>query len=384
MEEMREVKMEEIPTMGAVPQKSRTGLRVRLTVSVFMALAIIMMGSCDKRERLYVYNWTYYLPYSVIEKFEEEYNVRVIYDEYPSNEDMYAKIMASNRKGLLGWFSRLFGRSYDIVFPSADYVSIMMDQELFSRIDKSKIPNIANIDPAVLLQTTYDPQMEYSVPYYFGAAGVIVNKAKVPVFEESWSIFARTDLAGHMTMLDDMREVMGDALVYLGYSVNTVNPPEIMAARDLINNSWKPNIVKFDADAFAKGYANGDFWVIQGYAEAVYEEIAEDYEMMANTVFFIPKEGGPAYIDSMCILRDARNIELAHKFINFIHKPEIYAEIVDGLYLPATVNIPARGYKKVPAWYSAEDLAQVELKMDIGSTLDLYNNAWFDSIRIGD
>jgi len=384
MEEMREEKMEEIPIYGAVPKMSQAGLRVRLAASSFLALAMIMMGSCDKRERLYVYNWTYYMPNSVIEKFEEEFDVRVIYDEYPSNEDMYAKIMASNRKGLLGWFSRLFGRSYDIVFPSADYVSIMMDQGLFSRIDKSKIPNIANIDPAVLLQTTYDPQMEYSVPYYFGAAGVIVNKAKVPVFEESWSIFARTDLAGHMTMLDDMREVMGDALVYLGYSVNTSVPSQITAARDLINNSWKPNLVKFDADAFAKGYASGDFWVVQGYAEAVYDEIVENREMLANTVFFIPKEGGPAYIDSMCILRDAKNVELAHKFINFIHRPDIHAEIVDGLYLPSTVNIPARAYKKVPAWYSAEDLKDVELKRDIGFTLDLYNNAWFDSIRIGD
>jgi len=133
-----------------------------------------------------------------------------------------------------------------------------------------------------------------------------------------------------------------------------------------------------------KGYANGDFWVVQGYPEVVYEEIAEDDYLMANTVFFFPEEGGPAYIDSMCILKGAKNIELAHKFIDFIHRPEIYAEFADTFGFPATANIPARNLKKGPSWYSAEDLANVELKMDLGSTLDLYNSAWFDSIRIGD
>ena len=383
MEEKREVKMEEIPIMDAVPQKSR-GLRARFTAFGFMALVIFFTAGCDNREKLYIYNWTYYTPPSVIEKFEEKYNVRVIYDEFASNEDMYAKIMATNRKGLLGWFSRLFGRTYDIVFPSADYVSIMISQDLFERIDKSKIPNIVHIDPAVLRQASYDSNMEYSVPYYFGAAGVIVNKARVPNFERSWSIFARQDLSGHMTMLDDMREVMGDALVYLGYSVNTAVPSQITAARDLINSSWKPNLVKFDADAFGKGYASGDFWVVQGYPEVVYEEIAEDPILIANTVFFLPEEGGPAYIDSMCILKGAKNIDLAYKFIDFIHQPEIYAEFADYFGFPATANIPARQFKKGPSWYSAEDLANVELKIDLGSTLDLYNKAWFDSIRLGD
>jgi spermidine/putrescine transport system substrate-binding protein len=226
--------------------------------------------------------------------------------------------------------------------------------------------------------------MDYSVPYYFGAAGVIVNTARVPDYERSWSIFAREDLNGRMTMLDDMREVMGDALAFLGYSVNTVVPSQITEARNLINNSWKPNLVKFDADSFGKGYANGDFWVVQGYPEVVFEEIADNPRLIAETVFFFPKEGGPAYIDSMCILKGSKNIELAHKFIDFIHRPEIYAEFADAFGFPATANVPARMYKTGPSWYSAEDLSNVELKIDVGSYLDLYNNAWFNSIRVGE
>jgi spermidine/putrescine transport system substrate-binding protein len=328
-------------------------------------------GGRSDPNRLYIYNWTYYTPDSVIEKFEKEYGVTIIYDEFASNEDMYAKIKAG-------------GSGYDIVFPSQDFVSIMIGQGMFEKIDKSKLPNLGNVDPAVLQKAAYDPNMDYSVPYYFGAAGIAVNTAKVPSFERSWSIFSRTDLQGRMTMLDDMREVMGDALKYLGYSVNTKNPREINAARDLINNQWKPNLVKFDAEAFGKGYADGEFWVVQGYPEVVFEEIGENEQLRKDTVFFIPPEGGPSYIDSMCILKGARHIDLAHKFIDFIHRPEIYAEFCDYFGFPATANIPARQYKRGASHYSAEELTRTELKYDLGETLELYNSAWFDTIRVGD
>jgi len=181
---------------------------------------------------------------------------------------------------------------------------------------------------------------------------------------------------------------MGDALVYLGYSVNSTNPQQIREARDLILHSWKPNLVKFDAETFGMGFANGDFWVVQGYPETVFEEIADNERMMRNTVFFIPQEGGPGYIDSMCILKDSKNIELAHKFINFIHEPEIYAMFADYFGFPATANAEARKYTNGfrgsgRSWYTAEDLVNVELKKDVGAALDMYNNAWLDSIRIG-
>jgi spermidine/putrescine transport system substrate-binding protein len=225
--------------------------------------------------------------------------------------------------------------------------------------------------------------MEYSVPYYWGAAGIVVNTSKVHDFEKSWSIFVRSVLRGRMTMLDDMREVMGDALVYLGYSVNSKNPLEIEAATNLVNNHWKPNLTKFDAESFGKGYANGEFWVVQGYPEVVFEEIAENEQLMKTTVFFIPSEGGPAYIDSMCILKGSIHTDLAHKFIDFIHRPDIYAEFCDEFGFPATANIPARQYKKGASWYEINELNATELKDDLGDTIDLYNDSWFNIIRPG-
>jgi spermidine/putrescine transport system substrate-binding protein len=109
------------------------------------------------------------------------------------------------------------GANYDLCFPSGDYVSIMIKEGMLAKIDKSALKNYGNIAPDVLAKSDFDPGNEYSIPYYMGAAGVAVNKTKVPEYERSWSIFARKDLAGKMIMLDDMREVLGDALKYLGY-----------------------------------------------------------------------------------------------------------------------------------------------------------------------
>lgn len=329
-----------------------------------MMLAAMVVTGCKKEtgKTLYLYNWTYYTPDSVIAKFEAEYGVKVVYDDYASNEDMYAKLKAG-------------GSGYDIVIPSGDYVSIMKSQDMLEKLDLAKIPNSKYIKADTLAKATYDPTMGYSMPYFMGAAGVAVNLEKVPQYEESWSIFARKDLAGRMTMMDDMREVLGDALKHLGYSVNTANPDELQKAFELVNNEWKPNLVKFDAEGFAKSFASGEFWVVQGYAEAVYAEVSE--EMRDKVAFFIPKkEGGPMYIDSMCIPKGARNIELAHKFINFILRPDIYAEFLDTFGFPSTIHTEAGALQKVKPYYDADSLVNCELKDDLGENLDKYNEVW--------
>jgi spermidine/putrescine transport system substrate-binding protein len=340
-----------------------------------MFTMLIAFSGCATKEskqaqsstRLFVYNWTYYTPDTILRKFEQEYGVTVVYDTYTSNEELYAKLLTG-------------GTGYDLVFPSGDYVSIMIKQGMLEKLDQSKLQNMGNLDPMVLQKAVYDPGMDYAVPYFFGAAGIAVNTARVPEYEKSWTIFGRTDLRDKMTMLDDMREVLGDALCSLGYSVNTVDPAEIAAARDLVNTVWKPNLLKFDAEAVGKGFANENFWVVQGYPEMVYEEISD--ELRANTVFFIPQEGGPAYIDSMCILKGARNTDLAYKFIDFIHRPDIYAEFTDYFGFPASANIPARALKKVTPYYTEEELRNVELKDDMGENLQLYDDAWL-TIRVG-
>ncbi len=334
-----------------------------------LAGSALSMISCSKKDSgkvagntLYLFNWTYYTPDSVLRNFEKEYGVTVKVDTFDSNEVMYAKLKA----GATG---------YDITFPSQDYTSIMIKQGMLKEIDMNQFPNAKYINPNLLKKVTYDPSMKYSVPYYMGAAGVAVNKLKVKDYEKSWNIFSRTDLKDHMAMMDDMREVIGDALVLLGKSVNTVDTTDLENAKNLINKSWRPNLVKFDAEGFGKSFASGDFWVCQGYAEVVYGEVPEDkQEEMID--FFIPKEGGPMYIDSMVILKDAKHYDLAMKFINFIHKPENYAEFLDAFRFPGYVNTEAEKFRKTVPMYKAEEMDNCELKNDIGDGLEKYNNIW--------
>ncbi len=341
-----------------------------LFIMVFIIPGLFLTGCTKKEEasnKLYIFNWTYYTPDSVIEKFEKEYGIDVVYDSFASNEEMFAKLKAG-------------GANYDLCFPSGDYVSIMIKEGMLAKIDKSALKNFGNIDPGVLAKSDFDPGNEYSVPYYMGAAGVAVNKTKVSSYDRSWSIFCKKDLAGKMIMLDDMREVLGDALKYLGYSVNSASEAEINAARDLIDKEWKPNLLKFDAEAFAKNFAAGEVWVAQGYAESIYAEM--DPSRWNEVDFFIPVEGGPSYIDSMVILKDSKNSKAALSFIDFIHRPEIYAEFCDAFGFPATANVPARSLKKGPQYYSAESLEPCELKKDVGADLEKYNAAW-QQIKIG-
>lgn len=345
---------------------------MKLDIVALLLLSLtLMFGGCSKdtksAKKLYIFNWTYYTPDSVIEKFEKEYGVDVVYDSFASNEEMFAKLKAG-------------GANYDLCFPSGDYVSIMIKEKMLQKIDHGALKNYGNVAPEVLAKCDFDPGNEYSIPYYMGAAGVAVNKTKVATYDKSWSIFSRKDLSGKMIMLDDMREVMGDALKYLGYSVNSTSDEEIAKARDLINNSWKPNLLKFDAEAFAKNFAAGEVWVAQGYAESIYAEL--DQSRWGEVDFFIPQEGGPSYIDSMVILKNSKNKDLAIKFIDFIHRPEIYAEFCDAFGFPATANTPARALKKGPEYYTAASLEPCELKKDVGADLEKYNAAW-QEIKVG-
>lgn len=339
--------------------------------AVLIGLTALALTSCgDKKPTLKLYSWTYYTPKDVVQAFEEEFNCKVNVTEYDSNETMFNKLVNGGAK------------SFDIVVPSQDYVSIMMQKGMLQPIVQEKFTNRDKINPNVISKITYDPNMEYSVPYYFGAAGIGVNKKKVPEgsYEKTWNIFSDPQFKNHASMMDDYREVMGDALKYLGYSVSTTNVEELNEAVDLIKNNWLPNIVKFDAEGFGKDFARGDLWLCQGYAEVFYGEVPEE-EQDSTIDFFIPEEGGPSYLDSMCILKDSKNASLATEFINFIHRPENYAKFLDYFRFPCYVNLEAEQYMTQKPLYEASILENCELKDDIGDFLETYYNLW-EKIRI--
>lgn len=314
--------------------------------------------------KLYLYNWTYYTPDSVVEQFEKETGIDVIIDNFASNEEMFAKVMAGGNEG------------YDIIFPSSDYTSIMIKLGMLEKIDHTKVPNIKYVNPLIKEKATYDSDFQYSVPYFMGSSGIAVNKAFAPQdYSRTWAIFGDERMAGRMSMLDDMREVMGGALKHLGYSGNSTDGEELRQAVDLIVHEWKPNIVKFDSESFAKSFARGEFWVSQCYSENIFSEIPK--EKWSDIDFFIPSEGGMMYIDNMVIPKGSKHMEAALKFINFIHTPAIYAQFLDTFGFPPTTNTEAGKYMELSDYaFTADDMGHSDINMDLGEELAKYNSLW--------
>ncbi|MFA6892449.1 MAG: extracellular solute-binding protein [Sphaerochaetaceae bacterium] len=336
-----------------------------LLLIMFFISGLIFTG-CGKTQTedkvLYLYNWTYYTPDDILASFKKETGITVIVDNFASNEEMFAKVQAGGAKG------------YDLIVPSQDYVSIMIKLGMLHEMDHNKIPNLKYIRPEINKMAAYDPQMQYSVPYFAGGSGIAVNKAKVTDYARDWSIFSDTRYKGKMSMLDDMREVMGAALKHLGYSANTTDDEQLEEAADLIITKWKPNLVKFDSESFGKSFANGEFDIVHCYAENVFQEVPEDE--WGNIDFFVPQEGGVSYIDNFVIPKDAKHVDYAYQFINYFCSPKVYARFLDAFNYPSTVNTDAGKYQTTTPYFKPEDIVNSELYVDLGENLDKYNTIW--------
>ena len=168
-----------------------------LTALVLSTFAFTFFSCAENGKQLKLYSWTYYTPTEVKEAFEKEFDCKIILTEYDSNETMYNKLVNGGAK------------SFDIVVPSQDYVTIMIQRGMLQPIDQSKFTNREKINPEIIKKMTFDPDMTYAVPYYYGAAGISVNKKKVPEgsYERNWNIFGNPLFKDHASMMDDYREV---------------------------------------------------------------------------------------------------------------------------------------------------------------------------------
>lgn len=274
--------------------------------AVAVVVSMMFCGCGQSKPVLHLYNWSDYIDPEVVSEFEAKFNCRVVTDTFDSNESMFAKLKA----GATG---------YDIVFPSSYMVSVMHEQGLLQEIDTSKIPNLANLDKGYD-SVIADPNYKIGVPYMVSNAGIAYNKERCPDFEASWSMFGNTKYNRACTLLNDMRETIGAALKSLGYSFNTTNEAEVAEAADLVIK-WSKNIAKFDNELYKNGIASGHFVFVHGYNGDLGQVIDEN----ENIAYALPKEGVSIACDEMVIPRTAKEIELAHAFINFVHEPAIAA-----------------------------------------------------------
>lgn len=332
-------------------------------------LALLLTG-CDNelKPTLHIFIWSDYITPEVIEKFKEENKCHIVIDTFDSNESMYAKL-------------KLGANSYDLIFPSNYFLDILRKQNLIQPIDRALIPNYKNLDETYL-KLIDSEDLNFAIPYMISTTGIIYRDDRVKNFDPTWKIFARKDYKGRMTMLNDLREVIGAALQVLGYSINTINPDEINKAVELIL-TWKTNLAKFEGEQYKNGIASGEYLVSQGYAGDSLQVIAEN----KNVSFSYAKEGTAISIDFAVIPTNSENTELAYKFINYLLEPSITVEnILFTQYLSpnkeAYALLPEELQKSPVLFPPKEVLDKSEMIRDLGKDNRLYNEAW-DRIKAG-
>lgn len=331
-----------------------------------LLLGLLAFTSCAPKQRvLHIYIWSDYMAEGLFDEFAAANDCEVVVDYYDSNEVLYAKL----KGGATG---------YDLVFPSSYFVRMMAEDGLLQQLNHDNIPNIKNLDPIFVGRVSIDKKMVYSIPYMTGATGIAYRKDEVADFEASWRIFEREDLAGRMTLLDDPREVLGSALMVLGHSLNSTNEDHIEAAADLVIE-WKRNIAQFASESNKAGIASKEFYVVQAWGGDIQQIIDENED--ENLAFALPAEGFPMWEDTMAIPAGADNVELAEKFINFLHDPEIAARNIEfNSYLcpnwAAYRHLSEETLQNPIVIIPKDILAKGEQIQDIGAHLAKYTAAW--------
>ncbi len=323
-------------------------------------------GEQELAKELHVYNWSDYIDPEIYADFEEEFGVKVIEDTFASNEDLLAKLQA----GATG---------YDLIVPSDYMVAIMIELDLLAELNYDNIPNFKNIDET-FKDPPYDPGNKYSVPYQWGTTGIGYN---ADLFEEppdSWAYLfdpaLASEYAGRMSMLNDSREVLGAALKYLGYSVNSTNEQELEEAKQLLlqQKEW---VSSYDSESFEDLLAAGEVDIGHGWSGDYFTAALEAPQVW----YAIPKEGGVIWTDNLAIPKSAPSQYTAEVFIDYLLRPEVGAKISNYTWY-GSPNKAAEEFidaeiLEEPAIYPPDEVMEkLEFLRDVGEATSLYDRIW--------
>ena len=260
-----------------------------------------------QNDEVVVYNWGEYIDPDALEMFEEETGIRVIYDEFETNEIMYPKVEAG-------------ASQYDVICPSDYMIQKMIDNDLLQELDFTHIPNAKkNIGAQYWEQSEqFDPGNKYSVPYCWGTVGILYNKTMVQEPVDSWSVLWEEQYADNILMQDSVRDAFMVALKLNGNSMNSTDPDELAAARDLLIEQ-KPLVQAYVIDQVRDKMIGGEAALGVIYSgEAIYTQRENP-----DLEYVIPEEGSNIWIDSWVIPKNAENKENAEKFIDYMCRPDI-------------------------------------------------------------
>lgn len=306
--------------------------RLKMTLSALAIGFASLTTPVQAQEELKLYNWSDYIAEGTIARFEKETGIRVTYDVYDSNETLEAKLLAGNS-------------GYDLVVPSSHFMELQIKAGIFMPLDKAKLPNSHHLD-GELMQTLQakDPNNQYGVPYLWGTTGIgynpdLVAKAlghDAPV--NSWDLVFNPENMAKLadcgvTFLDSPDEMIPFALLYAGQDPNSIKRSDhkITSPAAKVLKSVRPYVKQFTSSQYINDLANGDSCVAVGFSGDVFQAAAraEEAGNGIEVKYAIPKEGSEVWFDMLLIPADAKNADNAHKFINFLLRPEIIAEITD-------------------------------------------------------
>lgn len=289
-------------------------VRVFLAVVIASALLLFAINRLNAAEgfsggnTLTIYNWGDYIDDELIERFEEETGIKIIYETFDSNEAMLTKVQQG-------------GTTYDIAVPSEYMIDKMRQEDLLLPLDHSKIPNLKNIDER-FMDLPFDPGNQYSVPYFWGTVGIVFNREMTGDMEfTSWNDLWDPKLKNEILLIDGAREVIGMGLNSLNYSLNDTNEEHLREAKEKLD-TLTPNIKAIVGDEIKMLMANEEASVGLVWSGDAADIMGENEKLD----YVVPSEGSNLWFDNMVIPKTAKNIDAAHQFINFILDPEVSAQ----------------------------------------------------------
>ncbi len=277
---------------------------------------------------VHIYNWSDYIGETTLADFQKETGIKPVYDVFDSNETLEGKLLAG-RTG------------YDVVVPSNHFLGKQIKAGAFQKLDRSQLPNYANLDPVLLKRLEQnDPGNQYAVPYLWGTNGIGYNVDKVKAVLgidkiDSWSVLFEPENIKKLhscgvAFLDSADEMMPTVLNYMGLNANSTNPKDYAKATDKLL-AVRPYVTYFHSSKYIGDLANGDICVAIGFSGDIFQakHRAEEAKKGVNIAYSIPKEGGALWFDMLAIPKDSSNVKEAHAFINYLLKPEVIAQVSD-------------------------------------------------------
>ncbi|WP_457969040.1 polyamine ABC transporter substrate-binding protein [Pseudomonas sp. R4-84] len=299
-------------------------LRNALLVGAGLTLAV----SAQAASSVHIYNWSDYIGESTLADFEKATGIKPVYDVFDSNETLEGKLLAG-RTG------------YDVVVPSNHFLGKQIKAGAFQKLDKSQLPNYANLDPSLLKRLEKnDSGNQYAVPYLWGTNGIGYNVEKIKAVLgvekiDSWAMLFEPENIKKLSscgvsFLDSGDEMIPAMLNYLGLDPNSQNPEDYKKAEAQLLKI-RPYVTYFNSSKYISDLANGNICVAAGFSGDIFQarERASEAGKGVEIAYVIPKEGGNLWFDMLAIPRDAANVKEAHAFINYLLKPEVIAQVSD-------------------------------------------------------